>query len=407
MKNLESILKGLPLRMPSPGYCDRILAQRPPLSESKAPHLRAWRRFCTFAAVAVAAMVLAVLGVNQMMRWWPSPSQTPDQAGSQTAMPPGGGTDEQPTVRIRMSGDWSLIATFSEGLAPVRGKSEQGYGTGYIDRTGKWVIEPKFGFTWGFSQGIAMVKVRGGNLTKYEIYYIDRTGNRMDPSYVARQQAVLERFALDDKYGYRDAVTGEVVIEAKWDDAARFFSEGVAGVNLYGEGGTRYIDKTGRVVIPPNNFTGRSFSNGLAVAAKHARGWGFIDHSGTFVIEDRFSEAYDFSEGLAHVHIDRKYGFIDTAGNIVIPLVFESVGSFSEGLAPFKVPPPADATRMRMTDIEGDWGYIDRTGKVVIPAQFLAAAPFSEGLACVMRADGTLSFIDVTGKDVIKLAVGR
>ena len=307
-------------------------------------------------------------------------------------------------VKAPQMGDFCLDSfVFSEGLAAVPGWNGRTYQTGYLDRSGKWFIEPQFSMAGRFSQGIARVQANTNGKT--EIFYIDRSGNRVDGSQVASRQAVLQVFESGGKYGYKNASTGKVAIEAQWDEAAPF-SEGMACVKLFNAGGSRYIDETGRVVIPPDNFSGRDFHNGLAVATKKGSGrYGFIDHSGRFVIEPKFSEADAFSEGLAHVQLDGRHGFVDTAGNLVIPLKFREARRFTEGLAAFRVEPPAG--QEHPADSEGDWGYIDRTGKVVIPAQFRKAGPFSEGLAAVMRDDGTLSFIDVTGKDVIQLAAGR
>jgi hypothetical protein len=384
---------------------------------------------------AAAAVVLLALAA-----WWLFPLHTGEEGAIQGGVNPGtslidqtASEDQQPAIvkteemgafspkavvssekpqlarsvpRLQRLGDFSLDSfVFSEGLAAVVGENDRIYQTGYIDRSGKWIIEPQFSWAGRFTQGIASVESKTG------FYYVDRSGalsKREDERRLAGRPAVLQAFKRDGKYGYRDASTGNVIIEPQWDDVAPF-SEGVACVALFNAGGSRYIDEKGRVVIPPNNFSGRDFHNGLAVATKYgSTKRGYIDHSGQFVIEPKFSEADYFSEGLAHVQMDGYHGFIDTAGKVVIPLNFKNAGRFSEGLAAFKVnPPPSNVQVPTNPELEGDWGYIDRTGKVVIPAQFLAVGPFSEGLAAVMRADHTMSFVDITGQDVIKLAAGR
>jgi len=360
-------------------------AQSEPPTTSLFERLRRMDKVIKYpVGVAAAAVFLA------LATWWVFPLRT---------------NDEMPaTSRAPRMGDFSLHSfVFSEGLAAVVGRQGRIYKTGYIDKSGKWIIEPQFSLAGRFSHGIARVQADANGETV--VFYIDRTGKRVDENRVPGRRAVLQSFERGGKYGYKDASTGQVTLEAQWDEAGPF-SEGVACVKLFNAGGSRYIDETGRVIIPPDNFTGREFHNGLAVAAKGGRDlWGFIDHSGRFVIEPKFTEADAFSEGLAHVQLDGRHGFIDTEGNVVVPLKFREASRFAEGLAAFRVDPPAGQERHAET--EGDWGYIDRTGKVVIPAQFRMAGPFSEGLAAVMRTDGTLSFIDVAGKDVIKLAAGR
>ena len=63
--------------------------------------------------------------------------------------------------------------------------------------------------------------------------------------------------------------------------------------------------------------------------------FGYIDKTGKLVIPPMYDEAYDFNEGLAKVEIGGKAGFIDTTGKVVIPPQYDRVTtpwSFSEGL---------------------------------------------------------------------------
>lgn len=63
------------------------------------------------------------------------------------------------------------LAPFSEGLAPVLSFNQYGF----IDKTGKVVIEPRFRQTSGFSEGLAAVKIIGSD-GLYVWGYIDRAG---------------------------------------------------------------------------------------------------------------------------------------------------------------------------------------------------------------------------------------
>ncbi|MCK5684371.1 WG repeat-containing protein, partial [bacterium] len=60
--------------------------------------------------------------------------------------------------------------TFSNGLCAVRSKNKKGYYWGYIDKTGKVMIEPKFEIAHTFHNGAAIVLNNG----KY--YFIDVNG---------------------------------------------------------------------------------------------------------------------------------------------------------------------------------------------------------------------------------------
>lgn len=75
------------------------------------------------------------------------------------------------------------------------------------------------------------------------------------------------------------------------------------------------------------------FHDGLAVV-KAAERYGYIDRSGAIVIPIQWMTAYDFSEGLAALRVDKKhFQFINTAGTVVIKSKkYDSVGRFRNGV---------------------------------------------------------------------------
>ena len=75
------------------------------------------------------------------------------------------------------------------------------------------------------------------------------------------------------------------------------------------------------------------FHDGLAVV-KAAERYGYIDRSGAIVIPIQWMAAYDFSEGLAALRVDKKhFQFINTAGTVVIKSKkYDSVGRFRNGV---------------------------------------------------------------------------
>ncbi len=75
------------------------------------------------------------------------------------------------------------------------------------------------------------------------------------------------------------------------------------------------------------------FHDGLAVV-KAAECYGYIDRSGAIVIPIQWMTAYDFSEGLAALRVDKKhFQFIDTAGTVVIKSKkYDIVGRFRNGV---------------------------------------------------------------------------
>ncbi len=146
------------------------------------------------------------------------------------------------------------------------------------------------------------------------------------------------------------------------------------------------LKSTGKIVIPLKYHHAYDFTEGLAAVHLYYPGWGFIDKTGKEVIPLKYDDVASFCEGLARVKLNRKYGYIDKTGKEVTTLKYDDASSFSEGLADVK--------------LNGKWGYIDKTGKEVIPLKYDYANSFSEGLARV-ELNGKYGFIDKTGKEVI------
>ena len=80
-----------------------------------------------------------------------------------------------------------------------------------------------------------------------------------------------------------------------------------------------------------------------------------------------------------------RFGYFDRNGETKIKPQFSDAGQFSEGLAPVAV--------------DSRWGYINKTGELTIKPRFDAALPFSRGLARV-KFDGRWRLIDKRGKYV-------
>ncbi len=139
---------------------------------------------------------------------------------------------------------------------------------GFVDSSGKVVIEPKYEAVKPFSEGLAaVVKDRRWG-------YIDKEGKEaIEPKYdvVTPFSNDLAAVSKGGKWGYIDK-TGKLVIPLNYDDAHPF-SEEYAGVK---EGNTwSYIDKTGKSIAGGYKDIGK-FACGLG-AFKSDQGWGYID----------------------------------------------------------------------------------------------------------------------------------
>lgn len=211
------------------------------------------------------------------------------------------------------------------------------------------------------------------------------------------RERYLQAVKVAQKWGFKDDMTGRVVIKPQFDDVTSFgFCEGLAGVSLGGKWG--FIDQAGKIVIKPQFDFVDTFSEGLAAVnlggkvierakIKLSEGgrWGYINRLGKMVIKLEFDDASAFSEGLATVKQGERCGYINEKGKYVIAPRFQGALSFEEGLAAVK--------------LEGKWGYIDKAGNMVIEPQFDVAWGFHGGPAAVKVGD-KWGYVDKTGKIV-------
>jgi hypothetical protein len=337
-----------------------------------------------------------------------------------------------PQARGESPPDWSTFHRFSEGL----GQMILGGRTGYIDRAGKVVIQPRFEGANQFLEGLAGVRINGkwgfvdrrgiavikpqfeaaGEFTrgvaevllaKGEHVFINSSGKilfradsiRLGGEYEADPILV----AVGGRYGYASR-KGMWIIPPRFSLGQRF-TEGLASVMVGPRWG--FIDNHGNLAVPATFCFARSFSEGLAcVAAATPEGdkgkYGYIDKKGTWIVSPQYDEAGSFRETLACVKLGGGYGYIDRKGTVVISPTFRQAKSFSEGLAAVDIRRPEKRSRgifsFRRTIYEtvgqeksyrGQWGYIDRSGKRVIPARFDYADDFHEGRASVVMDAGT------------------
>ncbi len=248
---------------------------------------------------------------------------------------------------------FSSVRYFSEGLAGV----QVGDKWGFIDKTGQVVIKPQYEVVNSFSEGVAVV-VKGN-----DAFLINKFG-----------EAIFSRSMNDLQFNIHENAR---------------LSEGLIDAFDTVKSKTGFIDKTGKFVIEPKFDDAAPFAEGLARVMVEEDGEekvGFIDHSGQFVIPPTFNtdadfrrNSYDFSEGLASlteglnptITEEAKFVYLDKKGTIVLFTNFFGAGPFRDGIA------------LVYDDERKKCGYIDKSGKVIIPITYDFADDFSGGLAVV------------------------
>jgi WG containing repeat len=195
--------------------------------------------------------------------------------------------------------DFWDVGEFTEGI--VRVQLEYSDKFGYMDCTGKIIVEPQFCFGWNFSGGLATVgvsvKVKSAGFRKYE--------SQVKRTYVNTQ--------------------GKLITPPQFDRCEDFAEErGIVKIDHdYG-----CLDTSGRCIVEPQFLFMGQYSHGLSHTALDSQQWGFIDLDGNMAIPFKFEDATPFREGLAAVRLNNKWGFINRLGEFVIEPIYDAMNTY-------------------------------------------------------------------------------
>jgi len=181
---------------------------------------------------------------------------------------------------------------------------------------------------------------------------------------------------LHGNFGYKYITLKGGTIETKEDSKDPYCMRSLTGWGL--------IKENGEIIELKYDDTW-NFSEGLAVVKKDGK-WGYINKEGKEITELKYDDTGDFSEGLAVVKKDGKWGYINKEGKEIIELKYDYTWNFSEGLAVVKK--------------NDKWGYINKEGKEITELKYDNTWNFSEGLARVEK-DGKWGYINKEGNEII------
>jgi hypothetical protein len=138
------------------------------------------------------------------------------------------------------------------------------------------------------------------------------------------------------------------------------------------------------------------FIEGLARTNKDFK-YGFMDKTGKILIDTKYDDVRDFSEGLAAVKFtnslgESKWGFIDTAGNVKIDFIFQNE------------PKSFSSSRTFILGTNNKWGIIDTLGKIIVEPKYTQLFPYENGFATASYTNdkwqNIYEIIDVNGKPI-------
>jgi hypothetical protein len=305
--------------------------------------------------------------------------------------------------------------SFGQGNGLYRFQTENGK-YGFMNKTGKIIIKPKYLEVQDFSEGLCFVSKELLN-NDYKWICIDTLGVEVfDIKDCFPETSFKEGFARISDFDANWFIDhkGKNVFNKTFRDGHGKFSDGYALVSENKYGDKVFIDIHGNspAQLPYKNAS--SFKNGLSTYYTKESGITLFDTSGTILMTN-LESAEGLYDELIRVKKNGKCGFIDRKGNILIDFQYEedrirpmdkflklntdsldalpkaksrNVGLFSNGLAKIQ--------------IDGLWGFINTKNELVIDPKFKKALSFSDGLAGV-SIDGVLwGFIDTNGHFTIQ-----
>lgn len=247
---------------------------------------------------------------------------------------------------------------------------------------------------------------------------------------ICKYDEVLDNFSdgllpvtKNKKLGYINAKGEEVIpctlkyyIEPGMDDGFVIFGrfkEGLAKVCSFdGESGAEeffgaknikfgYMDKMGKIIIPPIYQTAGDFSEGKAYVSSETFN-GFIDTTGKklFEIKGMIDRNLEFVDGMLMTTDtdNNQYLFYNSEGKVVLKISMDKywrLSNFHEGLAYFE-------HYDNISDCIDRKGFIDKNGiEVLNLTEYKIINSFSEGLAAVSKDGNKFGFINTRGEIVI------
>lgn len=211
------------------------------------------------------------------------------------------------------------VRLFSEDLAAFSKVDSTSTVWGFVDQSGKQVINPQFDAVGEFHDGKCAVKNKEGKWG-----YIDKSGkivinNQFDGASAFKDgRAVV---GLDDKAGVIDQ-DGKYIINPQFKNA---YSDGDRYI-INQDDKWGWCDKEGKITINPQFDDALFFGDSKLACIKSSDKWGYIDSEGKFMINPQFDNAYPFINNLALVKSGDKYGLINKEGKYEVNPQFDAIG---------------------------------------------------------------------------------
>ena len=261
------------------------------------------------------------------------------------------------------------INNFSDGMARVRkyfwdGGAKAFNNYGYIDTSGKLVINHDFESAKDFKFGVASVKKRGQDF----FYIIDKTGKRIIEKNFDKAPLIQDNIIIwkeGNSFGIMDFKGNIIVNVGKYIDYGGYDELGLCCVGKEKDANTwlyGFIDKQGNEVIPCTfkQEGTSSFAKDGHARMKGSNGkTGIIDTTGQFVVVGSYGSVNQNGEGFFTAAFGRNrtmWGLVDYENQVAIP------GKYDDLRVPYK--------GLVRAELNGKHGYLKTDGTIFIPLEY-------------------------------------
>ena len=237
--------------------------------------------------------------------------------------------------------------------------TKTGRSYGYINNTGKFIIEPKFSTAEDFNNDSLAI------------------------------------ISIENYFGVINTKNEFIVYPIY--DFLRPFVENRAIYTLGNVMGVLSEDGS-LITTKPYSFI-NNYSNSFALVSSYNDSdnslYGYIDIDGDEAIKPKFLSATDFKDGYALIQdTDNLYKVIDKSGEIYTTFNYGYVGNYNEGIFTFS------------KEIGGPLGYVTLEGTVIIEPQFTSAGPVEDGFMIVSNSSnfiGNYGVINLSSQTIYPL----
>lgn len=311
---------------------------------------------------------------------------------------------EQKWGYISNAGKFVLQPSFTEAQRfqsndlAVAGEGDK---SGLIDRSGRYVVKPRYEHIGDFQDDLAVaydekgfvVLNTKGEIISQKLPYISSYNNNRAAYYIRPQ---------DDKiqYGYLDE-KGKTVIEPVFKYAGKF--DGDKAVVMLSDNGYALIDISGNILKKFEYAYVMGISDGMMAFTPEQSGkFGYLNSTGEVAIAPRFLTALDFMYGTAVVNASEDYainlyGLIDKKGKFLINPQYNDIQQLGDNMVALGIPIDADNIFTG-----SKYALAKQDGTILTDFIYYRIEPFKDGAASVYDNANSF-FIDKEGKRITDL----